>query len=152
MIYRILCIGLWLFNQSCDTTNSDKPSITNTILALERKGIEQEFINDTSFLSSIMDTTFIELSGDSIKNKHEVLKTIYANNLENKNQQITLDSFVLEHPIIHSYGNTAIATFILHTYRKKAGIPYERKTRFYDVWVQRNQNWKAVSWQATPIE
>ncbi len=51
------------------------------MLDLEKEGIEREFKNDTAFLSSIMDSTFIELSKDKIKNKHEVLRTIQGKHL-----------------------------------------------------------------------
>lgn len=112
----------------------------------------QEFKNDTAFLSSIMDTTFIELSKEKIKNKHEVLKTIHSNNMRNISYKITLDTFVLEDPVVHLYNNSAVVTFIVHTFRKKEQIPFESRTRFYDVWVKRNSEWKAVSWQASSIE
>jgi hypothetical protein len=121
------------------------------LLGLEKEAIEKEFKNDTAFLSSIMDSTFIELSNGKIKNKHEVLKTIHSDNLNNINAKIDLDSFKLEEPVVHLYGNAAVVTFIIHTYRKKEQVPFERRTRFYDVWIKRDDNWKAVTWQATRI-
>ncbi len=122
------------------------------LLDLEQEAITREFKNDTTFLSSIMDTTFIELSKEKIKNKHEVLKTIHSNNMRNISYKITLDTFVLEDPVVHLYNNSAVVTFIVHTFRKKEQIPFESRTRFYDVWVKRNSEWKAVSWQASSIE
>jgi hypothetical protein len=98
-----------------------------------------------------MDSTFIELSKGAIKDKHEVLKTIYSSNIDNARKNIILDSFILEEPVVHLYDNAAVVTFILHTYRKKGEAAYERRTRFYDVWIKRNAQWKAVTWQATPI-
>ena len=120
-------------------------------LDLEKQAIEREFRNDTAFLSSVMDTTFIELSGEKLKNKHEVLRAIFQNNQENLAKGISLDSFKLEDPLVNNYSGSAVVTFILHTYRKKEGVPFERRTRFYDVWVKRGKEWKAVTWQATPL-
>jgi hypothetical protein len=99
-----------------------------------------------------MDSTFIELSNDKIKNKHEVLVTIYKNNISNLEKKVSLDSFRLEEPIVHVYGNAAVVTFIMHTFRKKGDSLLERRTRFYDVWVKRGVQWKAVTWQASPIQ
>jgi hypothetical protein len=85
-----------------------------------------------------MDSTFIELSGKRIKNKHEVLKTIFQNNTDNTQSNISLDSFLLEAPVVRLYDKAAVVTFIMHTFRKKQGMPFEGRTRFYDVWAKRN--------------
>ena len=99
-----------------------------------------------------MDTSFIELARDKIKNKHEVLKTIHADNIANANNKIVRDSFVLEDPVVHVYDKTAVVTFIMHTYNKKDQIPFERRTRFYDVWVKRDNKWMAITWQGSAVE
>jgi hypothetical protein len=141
-----------IFFWSCKPDQSGLSGEADLLLNLERTAIEKEFENDTAYLSSVMDSTFIELSNGKIKNKHEVLETIYSNNITNLRQNIILDSFLLEEPVVHVYDNSAVVTFILHSYRKKDQIPYERWTRFYDVWVKRDNKWKAVTWQATPID
>ncbi len=136
---------------SCNPYELSSAREADNLLNLERNAIEREFNNDTAYLSSIMDSTFIELSGDKIKDKHEVLKTIFKNNISTQLENIVLDSFKLNEPVVNLYGNSAVVTFILHTYRKKDQIPYERQTRFYDVWVKHDNQWKAVTWQATPL-
>jgi len=141
-----------LFFASCGTKQANHSSESKKLLDLEKEAITREFRNDTTFLSSIMDSTFIELSRDKIKNKHEVLKTIHRNNIDNISSNISLDSFVLEDPVVHLYDNTAVVTFIMHTYRKKEQVPFERRTRFYDVWVKRNNKWMAITWQASSVE
>ena len=137
---------------SCNVNPSDYSSEAKKLLDLEKEAIEREFQNDTTFLSSLMDSTFIELSKGKIKNKHEVLKTIFQNNLVNIRENILLDSFRLEEPVVHLYEKAAVVTFIMHTFRKKENIPFERRTRFYDVWVKRNNQWKAVTWQASSVD
>jgi hypothetical protein len=150
MNFRVPIFLLSISLVSCGTRQADYSSESKKLLDLEKEAITREFRNDTAFLSSIMDTTFIELSKDKIKNKHEVLKTIYSNNTNNLNNKISLDSFMLEEPVVHLYDNTAVVTFIMHTYRKKE--PFERRTRFYDVWVKRDNKWKAITWQASSVE
>ena len=144
--YFLICV--W----SCRNNGTNYPGESKKLLDLEREAITREFQNDTAFLSSIMDSTFIELTKKGTKNKHEVLKTIYRNNIENRQSKISLDSFLLEDSIVHLYGNTAVVTFILHTFRKNDDSLFERRTRFYDVWVKRDEKWKAVTWQASPVE
>ncbi len=124
----------------------------NRLLELEREAIRREFKNDTAYLSSIMDSTFIELSEGKIKRKHDVLRTIFQQNVDNANKKISMDSFILEEPVVHLYDDAAVVTFVIHTYKKKIDSLFERRTRFYDLWVQRNGKWKAATWQATPLE
>ena len=136
---------------SCVEIANNDADVGNELLMLEKEAIKREFQNDTTFLSSIMDSTFIELNGDEIKNKHDVLRTIFASNIENQRQGIMLDSFRLEDPVVHIYENSAVVTFIMHTFRKQQDSVFDRRTRFYDVWVRRGDQWKAVTWQASPV-
>lgn len=149
---KINSILLLLCILSCSDKNSNTQIDTQKLLSLEREAIQREFQNDTAFLSSVMDTTFIELSKDRIKNKHEVLKTIFQNNIENKEKKISLDSFLLEKPVVHLYENSAVVTFIMHTFNRSNDSAFERRTRFYDVWVKRGDQWKAVTWQASSVD
>ena len=136
----------------CNDNGIDYSKESGKLLELEREAITREFQNDTAFLSSIMDSTFIELSKNGIKNKHEVLKSIYQNNKDNQQNNILLDSFLLDDPVIHLYDNAAVVTFVMHTFRRKVDSLFERRTRFYDVWVKRDDKWKAVTWQASPVD
>jgi len=142
---------LWMLC-SCRNDQAAESNVMLHLFALERKAISREFENDTAYLSSIMDSTFIEISQEKIKNKHQVLRTIYADNIARVQKGIIRDSFLLKDSIIHVYGNTAVITFIMQTFNKKGDSSFTRRTRFYDVWVKRNHEWKAISWQGTPIE
>lgn len=141
-----------LFDKNIEN-DSQFPGESTVLLDLEREAITREFKNDTTFLSSIMDSTFIELAGVRLKNKHQVLKTIFEANISNQRKGILLDSFRLEDPVVHLYDdNAAVVTFIMHTFRNKNGSHFERRTRFYDVWVRRGDAWKAVTWQASSVD
>jgi len=150
--YSLLLLGILCCFWGCKTEASNSPNEAEKLLNLEKEAIEREFKNDTTFLSSLMDTTFIELSGDKIKTKHEVLRTIFQDNLNRIKDKILLDSFRLEVPVVHLYDKAAVVTFIIHTFRKKEDSPFQRRTRFYDVWVRRGTQWKAVTWQGSLIE
>ena len=146
----LLIVAVCLF--SCDSNKADNINESKQLFTLEREAISREFQNDTAYLSSIMDSTFIELSKDKIKNKHEVLRTIYLDNVAREQNGIRRDSFLLKDSIIHLYGNTAVITFIMQTFNKKGDSSFTRRTRFYDVWVKRNNNWKAIAWQGTAVD
>ena len=137
---------------SCNDDNTDNLSESQKLFAFERQAIHREFQNDTSYLSSIMDSTFIELSKGKIKNKHDVLRTIYKDNVANQQNQIKRDSFLLKDSVIHLYGNTAVITFIMQTFNKKGDSSFTTRTRFYDVWVKRKNDWKAIAWQGSPAD
>jgi hypothetical protein len=136
----------------CGNKKIDSSNESQQLFSLERQAISREFQNDTAYLSSLMDSTFIELSRGKIKNKHDVLRTIYQDNVANQQNQISRDSFLLQDSVIHVYGNTAVITFIMQTYNRKGDSSFIRRTRFYDVWVKRNNGWKAITWQGSAAE
>ena len=150
----LFCCLAWSFFHitGCNAGDTQNTNEAERLLQLERQAITREFANDTAFLSSIMDSTFIELSRKGLKNKYEVLRTIYQNNIQNLEDSISLDSFLLEEPVVHLYENSAVVSFIMHTFRKKQDSAFERRTRFYDVWVKRSGEWKAVTWQASEVD
>jgi hypothetical protein len=119
---------------------------------LEHEWLEKEFLMDTAFLSTIMDSTFIGISDNGVKNKEEDLLSMYNNIDQRIKNGIVIDSFKLEDEIVNVYSNSAVVTFIVHTYRHRNDSLIERKTRFYDVWVKRGDKWRAVASQGTPIQ
>ncbi len=81
------------------------------------------------------------------------LEGIYNAILAMRKDSIFIDSFRIEEPFIAKLHNDfAITVFICHTYKKDKGIPIQKRTKFYDVWIKRESGWKAVSSQATTVE
>jgi hypothetical protein len=149
----ILCCFLTI-QSSCVNKRTDNDKTSDTIddkaqlLQLEHQWLENEFTADTAFLSSIMDSTFICITPGGMLTKQETLKHMGDNkNFRTKND-IVIDSVALENAIVNIYGNSAVVTFIDHTYARKQGTPLETKVQFYDVWIKRDGQWKAVSSQA----
>lgn len=143
----------------CGESVSNKPAIHNNsndkvkdeLLLLERKWLEAEFALDTAYVSTLMDPTFIAISANRISTKQEELKGMYDNISAMRQDSVFLDSLNLENAVVNVYGNSAVVTFIVHTYKKEKGIPTEKRTRFYDVWINRDGEWKAVSSQGTTL-
>jgi hypothetical protein len=139
-----------LFKCSDKTQRADDEK--SELLHLEYDWLEKEFELDTAFLSSIIDSTFIGISDSGVKNKQEELTSIYNNIDQRIKKGIVIDSFRLEDEVVNIYSNSAVVTFIVHTYRHNNDTLIERRTRFYDVWVKRRDKWRAVASQGTPIE
>jgi hypothetical protein len=157
--YVIFFNFLFLLFVSCSQNSSNKKgseqnSIVNAkeeLLSLERKWLDAEFALDTAYISTLMDPDFIDISTDHIQNKQQALKGMYDNMSAMRKDSIFLDSLKFEEPIVRFFENTAVVALITHSYKKDKGRPIEKRMRFYDVWVKRNWNWKAVSSQGTVI-
>lgn len=122
------------------------------LLDLEREFLEKEFALDTAFLSCVMDSTFIDITENGIKGKRENLKSIYHNIDQRIKNGIVIDSFRLEDNVVNIYSNTAVITFVVHSYRHSNDTIIERRTRFFDVWTKRDNKWKIVATQGTVIQ
>jgi hypothetical protein len=138
---------------SCDNehSNNNTADDKDQLLTLERKWLEAEFALDTSYLSSIIDSTFTGISELGIENKKEALSGMYSNISQRLKDSIFIDSFTLENTIVNLYDNSAVVSFIVHTHGKNKQALTERKTRFYDVWIKKKGKWKAVASQGTKV-
>ena len=151
-VVRIVTLcALFRIAFGCAEKQPDLEDDKRELLTLEKRWLEKEFSLDSAFLSSIMDSTFIDISEDGVKNKEEDLLSMYNTIDKRIKNGIVIDSFKLENDIINVYSNSAVVTFIVHTYRHTGDTMIERKTRFYDVWIKRGGKWKAVSSQGTPV-
>ncbi|MEO6456356.1 MAG: nuclear transport factor 2 family protein [Ginsengibacter sp.] len=154
MKYSLLSLLICIFSAAFSQSEIQKSSISKTkaqLLSLERKWLIAEFALDTAYLSTLLDSTFIGISADHISDKQQELKGMYNNISAMRKDSIFLDSLRLEDEIVNLHNNTAIITFIVHTYKKEKGKPTEKRTRFYDVWIKRNGDWKAVSSQGSAV-
>jgi len=157
---RILLPGLVLLGFACSgpgTNKADKQpdfpenKVKEELILLENKWLEAEFKLDTAYLATLLDSTFTGISANHISGKQEELNGMYENISAMRKDSIFLDSLKLEDPIVNLYNKTAVVTFVVHSYKKNKGRPTEKRTRFYDVWVMRNGEWKAVSSQGTAL-
>jgi hypothetical protein len=121
------------------------------LLSLERKWIEAEFALDTAYISTLLDSTFINVNANYILNKQQEINGIYANMSALHKDSIFLDSLKLEDAVVNVYGDAAVISFISHTYKKDKGRPTEKRMRFYDVWIKSDGEWKAVASQGTIV-
>lgn len=149
-ILSLLC--LYACEPGSTKENKIDSQIKQPLLSLERRWIEAEFALDTAYVSSLMDSTFQSVNSEHSLNKQQELDGIFKNISSMRRDSIFLDSVKLEDASVEFYDKTAVAIFIVHTYKKEKGKPTEKRTRFYDVWINRNGKWLAVASQGTSME
>jgi len=138
-------------NKANGTIHQSTDKIKEELLAVERKWIEAEFALDTAYIATLLDTGFIDISADHLHNKQQALKEMYDNISAMRNDSIFLDSLKFEDVVVNLYENTAVISLVTHSYKKDKGKPVEKRMRFYDVWINRNGKWKAVSSQGSVV-
>ena len=151
LLLLFLCILGGFIKCNTKHPGNDTADDKNQLLTLERKWLTAEFALDTAYLSSIMDSTFMGISGAGIESKKEALSGMYTNISQRLKDSIVIDSFSLENTMVNFYENSAVVTFIVHTHGRNKLAITERKTRFYDVWIKRKGKWKAVASQGTKV-
>jgi hypothetical protein len=154
---KLLFAFLVIFTSCLPAEQSNKTIRSNEetkqeLLALELKWLEAEFKLDTAYISTLIDSTFKGIAANHITNKQQELDGIHRNISAMRSDGIFLDSLKIEDGLVSLYENVAVVTFIVHTYKKDKGLPIEKRTRFFDVWVNRNGKWKAVAAQGTVVE
>ena len=131
-------------------TNSNE-EVKTELISLERKWIDAEFALDTAYISTLIDSSFIDIS-ENTHNKQQALKGMYDGMIARARDSIILDSLKFEDVVVNLYENSAVIALITHSCSHKPdGRSVEVRMRFYDVWIKRNGNWKAVASQGTMI-
>jgi hypothetical protein len=152
-----LCSAVFFFVLSCSGPSAKKEAEIMkehpeaVILSLEKKWLDAEFNLDTATIAGLLHPRFISVNGREISGKQQELTGIYNNISAMRKDSILLDSFRFEDAQVRLFDSTAIATFIVHSFKKDNGRPVEKSTRFYDVWIKRTGNWKAISSQGTVL-
>lgn len=130
----------------------DKKAETEILKKLEYDALVAEFKLDTASIASILHERFQYIGVQNVTNKQEELEGIYKNISQRLKEGHTVDSFYLDQFKAEIFDNTAIVSFFTVTKGMMKATPYENKrTRFYDVWVRENGQWKLAAMQATSV-
>jgi hypothetical protein len=155
---KLLPLSVFVF-LGCSQSNSSKETgkdessdkVKQELISLERKWLDAEFALDTAYISTLLDGSFIDIS-EEIHNKQQALKGMYDGINARRKDSLVLDSLKFEDVVMNLYDNTAVIALITHSYSHKPdGSKLEIRKRFYDVWINRNGKWKAVSSQGTAL-
>lgn len=105
-------------NKKVDIDDFTKDNMKEELLSLERKWLDAEFALDTAYVSTLMDSTFIDISIDHISNKQQALKGMYNNISAMRKDSIFLDSLKFEDITVNLYENFAVVSLVTHSYKK----------------------------------
>lgn len=146
-----LAVAILLFHSAISQISPfQKDSLM--LRSMEYQWLTAEFKLDTATISKMMDDAFISIGDNSISNKHQELAGTYKNISQRLQNGHIVDSLYLDDFTIRIYGATAIVTYISVTKGRIKNVPFaDRRTRIYDVWIKKNDQWKAMSSQITPI-
>jgi len=116
--------------KTVDTDNFSNNNLKEELLSLERKWLDAEFALDTAYISTLMDSSFIDISTDHISNKQQALKGMYDNISAMRGDSVFLDSIKFEDVTVNLYDKTAIIALVTHSYKKNKGKRIEKKCDF----------------------
>jgi hypothetical protein len=152
MKYLISVYILLLFGCVASRKSFNPVTESEILKKLEYDAIQAELKLDTAAIAAIMDDRFISINAKSITNKNEELASMYNNISKRLMENHVVDSFYLDKFRVDFFDNTAIVTFYIVSKGRIKEVPFEnRRTKFYDVWIKRNNMWRLASIQATPV-
>ena len=140
-------IFLLVFASACSPTvksisTIDLAAESDLIKKLEYFAIDAEFKLDTASIAPLMHERFSYIGVHHVTNKQQELTGMYNNISQRLRDGHIVDSFYLDEFRTEFFQNTAIVSFFIVTKGKIKAKPFEnRRTRFYDVWVKRNNKW-----------
>lgn len=127
--------------QAADTSR-DQEAIRQ-ITDLERQSKEAAIRRDAAFAERILADDYVSIGPlGQVASKAD---TITAR----KTAQLHYDSIDISEMVVRLYGNTAIVTARAEVKGKDLGEDFSGPYRFTRVWVKRNGQWQAVSYQGT---
>ncbi len=153
-IYTIFLLLPLFFNfcanaqMNLEIINKEK----HQILSLEHDWLSAELRLDTAFIASLLDPGFIGISEYGVHTRQEELEDMYNAMTQRRKNNIRIDTFEMYNGVVNLYANTAVVTFIMITNRNENGVATQRRTRFYDVWVKKDDRWFAVSSQGVTVK
>ena len=113
------------------------------LLALETAWDDAVAAKGQAKLEEIVADDFIVISANgSVASKSQMIASIMA-------PELTIEPFKTEDVLVRVYGNAAVMTGHFSQRGTYKGEPFETSSRYTDVYVKMNGQWRAVSAHAT---
>jgi ketosteroid isomerase-like protein len=125
--------------------SSKKSAEEGHLLALESAWNHAEQSKDAAALNQLLAEEFVYTDYDgSFLDRKGFLESTLHNDVTQ--EQINNDGMA-----VHIYGNAAVVTGLYRDRGLEKGKPFQRRGRFTDTWIYRNNAWQCVASQSTLI-
>ncbi len=140
----LLMFGVLLQGASKTTMHPEQSDgAIRAILQLEEESKQAAIRRDVAFAETTLADNYVAIGPLGTVTSKEA--TIAAR----KNSQVRYDSIELSEVVVRVFGSTAVVTGRADVKGKDLGEDFSGPYRFTRVWVKRNGQWQAVSYQAT---
>jgi len=93
---------------------------------------------DTVTFQRLIAPGFVYTEDATVMNKEELIRSIMADRMTSaRNEEMK----------VYAYGDTAVVTGILHVRRSRKEGAFDRRYRFTDTWLFRNNQWQVIAAQ-----
>jgi ketosteroid isomerase-like protein len=124
-------------------SNSNDQEMIRQVVELERQSKDAAIKRDVGFVERTLADDYVSIGPlGQVASKAD---TITAR----RTAQLHYDSIEVSEMVVRLYGNTAIVTARAEVKGRDLGEDFSGPYRFTRVWVKRNGQWQAVSYQGT---
>jgi len=117
--------------------------VIRTVLQLEEESKQATIRRDVAFAERTLAENYVGIGPlGTVISKSETINA-------RKTSQLQYDSMELSDMVVRVFGNTAVVTGRADVKGKDLGEDFSGPYRFTRVWIKRNGQWQAVSYQAT---
>ena len=117
--------------------------VIRTVLQLEEESKQATMRRDVAFVERTLAENYVAIGPlGTVISKSETINA-------RKTSQLQYDSIELSDMVVRVFGNTAVVTGRADVKGKDLGEDFSGPYRFTRVWIKRNGQWQAVSYQAT---
>ena len=137
---RVLIAMAALFSLSavCAQGSASASETERTLTGLENEGVRAIIGGDTSTLRRLFAPELVYTEDTTVMNRQELIRSIMADRVTSgRNEDMK----------VHAYGGTAVVTGIMYLKGNGKEGAFDRRYRFTDTWLRRNDQWQIIAAQ-----
>jgi Domain of unknown function (DUF4440) len=129
---------LFLLSAVAAPTSANASETERVLTRLENDWAQALVRRDTATFDRLIAPGFIYTEDATIMNKEELIRSIMADRVTSaRNEEMK----------VHAYGDTAVVTGILRVRGSGKEGAFDRRYRFTDTWLFRNNQWQVIAAQ-----
>jgi len=120
-------------------------NVADNVRALDRQQREAAVRGETAFLEQYAASDYVSI------NPAGILSTREQSLARMKSGDVKLEAIDVDQEEVHVYGDVVVITGREHVRGNYKGHPFDSMARYSRVWIRREDLWKLVLFQETPI-